>query len=136
MSFFSPFVPSFCIHSFFQFYMVPCKKKKKKCAFEGGDALEMLVSCTELTSASPSSAYLFLKGTRPAVIILSLPMNGELYMMLQARSESSATGHIWIIWWPLFEHPGCLLAVIVPAHVPPTLHAGSALLELVSNIGA
>lgn len=108
----------------------------KKCTFEGGDALEMLVSCTGLASASPSSAHLFLKGTRPAVIILSLLMNGELYMMLQARPETSATGHIWIIWSPLFECPGCILAVIVPAHVPPTLHAGSALLELVSHIGA
>lgn len=47
MSLFSLFLPSSnsmrCL----------AKEKKKKCAFEGGDALEMLVSCTGLTSASP-----------------------------------------------------------------------------------
>lgn len=98
------------------------KKNKKNALLRVRMLWKMLVSCTELTSASPSSAYLFFKGTRPAVIILSLPMNGELYMMLQTRSESSATGHIWIIWWPLLERPGlyfsCNSPSTCPTHTP------------------
>lgn len=43
----------------------------------------MLVSCTGLSSASPT-AFTFLKSAWPAVIIPSLGMNSELYMMLQA----------------------------------------------------
>ena len=42
----------------------------------------MLASCTGFMSASPT-ADPFFKSALPAVIILSLAMNSELYMMLQ-----------------------------------------------------
>lgn len=49
---------------------------------ETGDALEMLVSHTELTLAC-TTAPLSLKSVLPAVIvIISLAINSEVYMMI------------------------------------------------------
>lgn len=65
---------------------------QRKCTFQAVDALEMLVSCTGLTLASP--AFPFLKSPRPSVIIPSLGMNSELYMMLQAGQSPDHGTHL------------------------------------------
>lgn len=88
-----------------------------------------------------------------AVIILSLAMNSELYMMLQAGQSPGHWTHldyedatIWmsrpcavfyfLFFFDLMKMKLRFNNVGVPVHAPPTFHAGSAVLELVSPMGS